>query len=66
MLPMLPNNFSQIAERIQRKNNRSLKDLFKNDIRGSFLIDIKYRVLLNNKRHSPTFMAGLCLFLFLI
>ena len=41
---MLPNNFSQIAERIQRQNNRSLKDLFKNDIRGSFLIDIKYRV----------------------
>ena len=44
MLPMLPNNFSQIAERIQRQNNRSLKDLFKNDIRGSFLIEIKYRV----------------------
>lgn len=44
MLPMLPNNFSQIAERIQRQNNRSLKELFKNDIRGSFLIDIKYRV----------------------
>ena len=44
MLPMLPNNFSQIAERIQRQNNRSLKDLFKNDIRGSFLINIKYRV----------------------
>ncbi len=44
MLPMLPNNFPQIAERIQRQNNRSLKDLFKNDIRGSFLIDIKYRV----------------------
>ena len=42
---MLPNNFSQIAERIQRLNNRSLKELFKNDIRGSFLIDIKYRVL---------------------
>ena len=42
---MLPNNFSQIAERIQRQNNRSLKELFKNDIRGSFLIDIKYRVL---------------------
>ena len=41
---MLPNNFSQIAERIQRQNNRSLKELFKNDIRGSFLIDIKYRV----------------------
>ena len=29
---MLPNNFSQIAERIQRQNNRSLKELFKNDI----------------------------------
>lgn len=42
---MLPNNFSQIAEQIQRQNNRSLKELFKNDIRGSFLIDIKYRVL---------------------
>lgn len=42
---MLPNNFSPIAERIQRQNNRSLKELFKDDIRGSFLIDIKYRVL---------------------
>lgn len=45
MLPTLSNNFSQIAERIQRQNNRSLKELFKNDIRGPFLIEIKYRVL---------------------
>lgn len=42
---MLPNNFLQITERIQRQNNRTLKELFKDDIRGSFLIDIKYRVL---------------------
>ncbi len=42
---MLPNNFSQITERIQRQKNRSLKELFKKDIRGFFLIDIKYRVL---------------------
>lgn len=42
---MLPNNFLQITERIQRQNNRILKELFRDDIRGSFLIDIKYRVL---------------------
>ena len=42
MIPTLPKN---VVEQIQRKNNRSLKDLFKNDIRGSFLIEMKYRVL---------------------
>lgn len=42
MVPTLPKN---VVEQIQRKNNRSLKDLFKNDIRGSFLIEMKYRVL---------------------
>lgn len=42
---MLSNNFSQITERIRRQNDRTLKELFKEDIRGPFLIDIKYRVL---------------------
>lgn len=44
-LPMSPNNFSQNAERMQNQIDGSLKNLFKNDIRGSFLIDIKYRGL---------------------
>ena len=42
---MFQNNSLQITERIQRQKNRTLRKLFKDDISGSFLIDIKYRVL---------------------
>ena len=45
MLPMLSNNALQYAEQIQKQNDRLLKELFKDDIRGPFLIDVKYRVI---------------------
>lgn len=42
---MMPNNCSPMMEQIQRQINRTLKELFKDDIKGSFLIEIKSRVV---------------------
>ena len=42
---MLPNDFFTITKNIEQQNNRTLKELFKGYIIGSFLIDIKYRVI---------------------
>ena len=42
---MLPNDFFTITKNIEQQNNRTLKELFKGYIKGSFLIDIKYRVI---------------------
>ena len=42
---MLPNDFFEITKAVEHRNNRTLKELFKGYIKGSFLIDIKYRVI---------------------
>ena len=41
---MLQNDFFKITK-IEQQNNRTIKELFKGYIKGSFLIDIKYRVI---------------------
>lgn len=42
---MIPDkNFQRQIEQINNMNQRTLKDMFRNEIRGSFLIDIKCRV----------------------
>ncbi len=40
---MLPNN--ELVNQIQQQKDHTLKELFKHDIKGSFLMDIKYRVI---------------------